>query len=155
MRNTRFHYEISVTKNGVILRKLLSQRELFSFGEVYERLMELMFHARHQNIFEVEYCECGNNVAVFIWSSVDNVCYPKILLGPDLSLNWYLGKHYYDDAYLQHILGIDTKDLPIFVSAREKYIVFVDRSARWQDKLNELISDNLMSERKGALFYGA
>ena len=104
MRNTRYHYEILVSKNGAILRRLVSQRELFSFVEVYERLLEVMFHADYQNIFEVEYC-IGNSVAVFIWPSVDEVCYPRIRIGPDLSLNSYL--RYYEDAYLLHILGID------------------------------------------------
>ena len=112
-----------------------------------------MFHADHQNIFEVEYC-IGNRVAVFIWSSVDEVCYPRIRIGADLSLNCYLAKRYYEDAYQVHILGIDTTDLSIFVCAREQYIASIDRSADWRHRLNELISDNLMLERKGAL-YGA
>ena len=153
MRNTRPHFEIVVSRSGTILRRLLSRRELFSFGEVYQRLLEVMFHADHANIFEDEYC-IGNRVAVYIWSSVDKVCYPRIRIGADLSLNCYLAQRYYEDAYLLLILGIDTRDLSIFVSAREQYIESIDRSVDWRHRLNELISDNLMLERKGAL-YGA
>ena len=68
----RYHYEVSITKNGVVLRRLVSDCELFSFREAYDRLMQLMFHPAHQDIFNVEYCQFENNVAVFIWASVDN-----------------------------------------------------------------------------------
>ena len=154
VRNTRHHFEIVISRNGTILRRFLSQRELFSFGEVYQRLLEIMFHADHANIFEDEYLNGRNRVAVYIWTSVDKVCFPRIRIGADLSLNCYLAQRYYEDTYLLLILGIDTRDLSTYVSAREQYIESINRSVEWRHRLNELISDNLMLERRGAL-YGA
>jgi hypothetical protein len=154
VRNTRHHYEIVISRNGAILRRFPSQRELFSFAEVYRRLLEIMFHAGHANIFENEYLNGRNRVAVYIWTSVDKVCFPRIRIGADLSLNCYLARRYYEDSYLLHILGVDTRDLCTYVRARDEYIASINRSAEWRHQLDEVISDNLMLERKGAL-YGA